>query len=43
MGGKEIETDEKQKSEPDQSGMILKPLVEGIHGTPLGCTSTWWD
>jgi hypothetical protein len=36
MGGKEIETDEQQKNDPDQSKVILKPLLKGIHGSPLG-------
>jgi hypothetical protein len=35
MGGKEIETDEQQQNDSHQSKMILKPLLEGIHGTPL--------
>jgi hypothetical protein len=35
MGGKEIETDEQQKNKPDQPKVILKPLLKGIHGSPL--------
>jgi hypothetical protein len=34
MGGKEIETDAQQKSEPDQPKVILKPLLKEIHGSP---------
>jgi hypothetical protein len=36
MGGKEVETDEQQKNDPDQPKVILKPLLKGIHGSPLG-------
>jgi hypothetical protein len=35
MGGKEVETDEQEKSEPDQPKVTLKPLLKGIHGSPL--------
>jgi hypothetical protein len=35
MGGKEIETDEQQKNKPDQPKVILKPLLKGIHESPL--------
>jgi hypothetical protein len=35
MGGKEIEGDAQQKSEPDQPRVILKPFCERIHGRPL--------
>jgi hypothetical protein len=35
MGGKQIETDEQQKNNPDQPKVILKPLLKGIHGSSL--------
>jgi hypothetical protein len=35
MGRKEIEPNEQQKSEPDQPKVILKPLLKGIHESPL--------
>jgi hypothetical protein len=35
MGGKEIETDKEQEPDSDQPQMILKPLLEGVHGSPL--------
>jgi hypothetical protein len=35
MGEKEVENDEEQKSEPDQPKANLKPLLKGIHGSPL--------
>jgi hypothetical protein len=35
MGGNEIETDEQQKNKPDQPKVILKPLLKGIHESPL--------
>jgi hypothetical protein len=35
MGGIEIETDEQQQNDSHQSKMILKPLLQGIHGSPL--------
>lgn len=35
MGRKEIEPNEQQKNESDQPGMILKPLLKEIHGSPL--------
>jgi hypothetical protein len=35
MGGKQIETDKQQENDSHQSKIILKPLLEGIHGSPL--------
>jgi hypothetical protein len=35
VGGKEIEANEQEENNSDEPGMILKPLVEGIHGSPL--------
>jgi hypothetical protein len=35
MSGKEIEPDKQQETDSDQPKMILKPILEGIHGSPL--------
>ena len=35
MGEKKVETNEQQKNKPDQPKVILKPLLKGIHESPL--------
>jgi hypothetical protein len=34
-GGKEVKTNEQKKDKPDQAKVILKPLLEGTHGSQL--------